>query len=69
MRIKIIYQSQSVFQNEIQNQKQILIFKERYSDVNEIDMQLSDLIEATLLKNENELIFRQQGMEATINRI
>ena len=51
---------------EIQNQNQILIFKERFLGIENIDIQLNDLIEATLIKTEKDLSIYLKGFFNTL---
>lgn len=51
---------------EIQSQNQILIFRERYCHINNIDIQLPDLIDATLIKTEKDLSIFLKGFFNTL---
>lgn len=52
--------------SELQNQNQILIFKERFALSESIDIQLPDLIEATVIKTEKDLTVFLKGFFNTL---
>lgn len=60
------YSDNNGFLSEVQNQNQILIFKERFAFSESIDIQLPDLVEATLIKTEKDLAIFLKGFFNTL---
>lgn len=60
------YSEHSGILSELQNQNQILIFKERFAQSENIEIQLPDLIEATLIKTEKDLSVFLKGFFNTL---